>query len=68
MITLDTISNKDKMVQTFEGANKLLNDISNSINDNQKEYLKETIKTKAIPPPRLTIKDHKTPNKIETLR
>ena len=37
----------------------LLEDISDIVSDNERNYIKECIDSKAIPTPKLLIKDHK---------
>ena len=53
-------SNRDKIVEIYKQANHLLIKISKLLNNKEIEHLKEVIETKAIPTPKLLIKDHKS--------
>ena len=55
-------SNRDKIVEIYKQANHLLIQISELLNNKEIEHLKEVIETKAIPTPKLLIKDHKIRN------
>lgn len=55
-------SSRDRIKDIYNDANKLLDEIEDIINKNEYNLLKETIETKAIPTPKLLIKDHKKPN------
>ena len=59
-----TKSSREKIKQSFQCANDLLEELTfkEIINDNEYDFLKETIDSKAIPTPKLSMKDHKKPN------
>ena len=60
-----TKSSRERIVEIFNNSNDLLKELSSEelINDNEYNFLKETIDSKAIPMPKLLIKDHKNPDK-----
>ena len=56
-------SSRERIENICNDTNKLLDDIEDVIDENGCNFLKETIASKAIPTPKLSIKDHAKPNK-----
>ena len=49
--------------ETLEEAEKLLVSLGEKISQNEYSFVKESLQSRAIPPPKLLIKDHKEANK-----
>ena len=49
----------DKLVSIFDEAGELLNDLGDFLSDNERDFIEETLKLRAVPTPKLLIKDHK---------
>ena len=53
---------RSRLVEISKNANELLSKVSHILNDKEREYIQETIDSKAVPTPKLLIKDHKKPD------
>jgi hypothetical protein len=58
---------RSKLVQVFEDANKLLENLEHIMSEDEYIFVKESINSKAIPSPKLLIKDHKEINDVPML-
>jgi hypothetical protein len=50
---------RSKLIQVFEDANELLESLAHIMSEDEYSFVKESINSKAIPAPKLLIKDHK---------
>ena len=50
---------RDKVIESFEKARKLLDEVGFQLSKSEAGHIKESIKTKSIPTPKLLIKNHK---------
>ena len=53
---------RGRLIEILENAKELLSTVGHIIDEKEYEYIKETIDSKAIPTPKLLIKDHKKPD------
>ena len=49
----------DKLVSIFDEAGELLDDLGDFLSDNERDFIEETLKSRAVPTPKLLIEDHK---------
>ena len=54
---------RDKVRESFEKSSELLDEVGFQLSKSEAGHIKESLKTKSIPIPKLLIKDHKKPNK-----
>ena len=50
---------RSRLIEVEEQANNLLEQIQNNLTENEAAFIRQTLKSKAIPSPKLLIKDHK---------
>jgi len=63
-----TESLRERLVKIHEKVSELLAKVGDSLNDKEYDYIKESLNSRAIPTPKLLIKDHKKPNKRVTIQ
>jgi hypothetical protein len=49
----------DKLVSTFDRAEELLDDLGDFLSDKERGFIEDTMKSRAVPMPKLLIRDHK---------
>ena len=62
-----TTSSTDRIKEIFDSANALPTKMEDRFDENEYNFIKETVDSRAIPTPKLLVKDHKNPMTKETI-
>ena len=68
MILQQNPRERERLVKIHEKVSELLAKVGDIFDDEEYDYIKESLNSRAIPTPKLLIKDHKKPNKRVTIQ